>query len=393
MTPDFAKFQQNAVQVDTSAGKLWLYPHRPKDLEAFAGLSSEAGPRERLRSFLPCIAFRLVPDAIDGTAPSIDIEWCRQLSDADLERIADAYAGSVLFTDVPENGARAAASRQGVAYETAIERLDQLLTLEHARHREEARKASEIFREQFGSAFATLSDGAGKQFSGASELAANSEQEPHIAPEAGPLSTDEDVPPELPHQSEPRALEPTPLSDAARFDSPETVAAGFDSQETVDPTAARAEEFDTGGATPDHSLGDLSFDAGTPPPLASEARPEAAKDVSSSRSALRVAIGALALSMLLAAGTVIFSMQRYAEERRVNEAMSKWQESVSQMIKDSQTAQDRRLQSLEEKLVELGARQNALEDARAATPPEPAPPPKRAVKATKTAKSKRSTKP
>jgi hypothetical protein len=393
MTPDFVELQQNAVQVNTSAGKLWLYPHRSQDLEAFAGLSGDTSPRERLRSFLPCIAFRLVPDAVDGTAPSIDVEWCRQLSDEDLERVADAYAGSVLFTDVPEDGARAAASRRGVAYETAIERLDRLLTLEHARHREETRKASELFREQFGAAFATLSDGAGKQFSGASELAANSEQDPHIAPEAGPLSTDADVAPELPHQPEPRALEPTPPSDAARFDSPETVAAGFDSPETVDPTAARAEEFDTSGATRDHTLGDLSFDAATPPALASEGRPEAAKDVASSRTALRVAIGALALSMLLAAGAVIFSMQRYAEEKRVNEAMSKWQESVSQMIKDSQTAQDRRLQSLEEKLAELGARQNALEAARAATPPEPAPPPKRAVKATRTAKSKRSSKP
>jgi hypothetical protein len=383
MTPDLSKSQKNAVQVNTSAGKLWLYPQRVKDLEVFASLPAEIGPLERLRSFLPCIAFRLASDAGDAADPSVDIAWCLYLSDEDLEHIAAAYLVSALFDNVAEDSTEALSDPR----ETAVERLDRLLTAAHARHREDARKASELFRQQFGAAFATLSDDTGKQFSPADQLAANSERDPQIALESASPSIDEDRGPAIAQQPEASSLgQDLPLfDDAPHFEIREPVGGS---------SPLHGEELDVTGARLDDASMNLSSDIPEiPTHVATELPPDAAGPVAASRWPLRIASAALALTILLAAVAVVFTLERYNDERRANEAMSKWQESISQMIKDSQTAQERRLQSLEEKLVELGTRQNALEASRVTAPPE-APPAKRTpTRATKNAKAKRGPKP
>jgi len=86
-------------------------------------------------------------------------------------------------------------------------------------------------------------------------------------------------------------------------------------------------------------------------------------------------------------------VERYDEEKRNNEAMSKWQESISQMIKDSEAAHERRLQLLDEKLIQLSERQNALEASRVVAAPEATPPKRIPARMAKSAKSKRSPKP
>jgi hypothetical protein len=389
MTLDSSKFQQNAVQVDTSAGKLWLYPQRAKDLEAFAQIPADIGPHNRLRSFLPYIAFRLAPDDGDGAAPLVDSAWCQQLSDEDLERIANAYLSSAFFHDVADDDSRPS-DRGATATETATEHLDRLLAAKGARHREELRQASELFRQEFGSAFATLSADADTPSPPAEALASHSDHDQAIARDMSSPPVDEELRPGIEDETGAEAVaeEQAAPGGAHEFDASRDAEPSF--------TYVPGEELAAAEATGNSmdAPAELPSDVDeTTTHLPKEIAADAARSDASARWSLRIAISALLLSAIVVAVAVFFSVERYDEQKRNNEAMSKWQESVSQMIKDSAAAQERRLQLLDEKLTELSARQNALEASRVATAPEATPPKRTSARAGRSAKGKRSPKP
>ncbi len=391
MTLHLSKFLQNAVQVNTSAGKLWLYSPHVKDLDTFGRLPADIGPRNRLRSFLPCIASRVVVDDRDGPAGHLNISWCQQLSDEDLERIASAYLSSAAFHNVADDDSLTSDRISPAADETAIDHLDRLLTAEHARHTEEIRKESELFRQQFGSAFATLSDDAEKQFSSANELAAKSDRDEQIAQHPTLPSVNEDAPAGIANEGSAALVG----GELRTSDSSHELEARQQADEHDG--SVRGEEVNMADTTAktEAAWANLPFDVDeTAPQFPKELAADAGRSDASARWSLRIAISALVFSMLLAGVAVIFSVERYYEEQRNNQAMSQWRESISQMIKDADAAQERRLRLLDEKILELSARQNALEAARVATVPEATPPPKRApVKTARVAKARRSPKP
>jgi len=84
-----------ATSVPTSVGTLYLYGLRTSDLSALETLPGEE-PMARIRAFLPHIASLLEAKGFKDERPPLATEDVDRLSDAEVERVAEAYAGMVL---------------------------------------------------------------------------------------------------------------------------------------------------------------------------------------------------------------------------------------------------------------------------------------------------------
>lgn len=108
---DLSSFLKHVAEVDTSIGKVYLFPLRTSDLQAFNALSS-SDSAERTREFLPCIA-SLSPDyGLKHERVGITSVQAASLSEKEIEVIAEAFASS--------NGVRSA--REGGKDRTPIVR-------------------------------------------------------------------------------------------------------------------------------------------------------------------------------------------------------------------------------------------------------------------------------
>lgn len=88
---DLSIFLKHVAEVDTPIGKLYLFPLRVSDIQAFNGLSATDAV-ERIKAFLPCIA-SLSPDyALKQERVGITADQASNFSDQTVESIAEAYA-------------------------------------------------------------------------------------------------------------------------------------------------------------------------------------------------------------------------------------------------------------------------------------------------------------
>ncbi len=88
---DLSIFMKHVAEVDSPIGKLYLFPLRVSDIQAFNGLSATDAV-ERVRAFLPCIA-SLSPDyALKQERVGLTAEQAANLSAQTVESIAEAYA-------------------------------------------------------------------------------------------------------------------------------------------------------------------------------------------------------------------------------------------------------------------------------------------------------------
>lgn len=88
---DLSIFIKHVAEVGTTIGKLYLFPLRVSDIQAFNGLSATDAV-ERIRAFLPCIA-SLSPDyALKKERVALTADQATNLPEQTVESIAEAYA-------------------------------------------------------------------------------------------------------------------------------------------------------------------------------------------------------------------------------------------------------------------------------------------------------------
>lgn len=117
-----------STDVQTSIGKVYLYPLRVPDVRRFEKLAA-GEPSARLREFLPCIASLSPTSKPDAEREPLASELVAQFSDDEVEVIAEAYASSAALKSAREGSK----DRSGIPRESgemATAYLDRLLKKE-----------------------------------------------------------------------------------------------------------------------------------------------------------------------------------------------------------------------------------------------------------------------
>jgi hypothetical protein len=145
-TLNISLFLKPVANVQTSIGKLYLFPLRVSDIASYRRISVD-DPAGRIRDFLPCIA-SLSPDySLKQERVAITIEQVGQLSYEEVEALAEAYISSSAVGKAREGGkeGEALARSQG---EPATSFLDRLIRKEIE---EQASQMSKIREQALGS--------------------------------------------------------------------------------------------------------------------------------------------------------------------------------------------------------------------------------------------------
>ncbi len=136
-------FLEPVAEVKTLIGQLYLFPLRVSDIGRYERIST-GDPVARIRSFLPCIASLSPEYSLEQERVAITVEQVGQLSDDEVEALAESYASSSVF--VGEAKEREPLSRsQG---ETSSSFLDRLLRREI---KEQASQNRKLYEQAFGS--------------------------------------------------------------------------------------------------------------------------------------------------------------------------------------------------------------------------------------------------
>lgn len=127
--------------VQTSVGTVYLYSLRTSDINEFGKLKAD-DHAERVREFLPCIASLSETSSFKDEREPFSLELAAQLTDADLDALATAYASpSVLESARVESNERSVSPRQDG--EAAAAYLDRMLQQEIKNQTDELKKMRE----------------------------------------------------------------------------------------------------------------------------------------------------------------------------------------------------------------------------------------------------------
>jgi hypothetical protein len=121
------------VRVETGAGTLVLHPQRFDDIGALAELSPDDAPGDRLRRFFGRVAAREGGPQGIAKSPRLDDETRALLTDADVERVAEAYLALPDVRAVAHADKQKDAAVARGAGEAATLYLDRLLRSGHER--------------------------------------------------------------------------------------------------------------------------------------------------------------------------------------------------------------------------------------------------------------------
>lgn len=126
---DLSIFLKPVTEMDSSVGKLFLFPLRASDFGEYEKLSAQASV-ERIKEFLPCIA-SLSPDySLDQKRVAITAVQVERLSDQEVEALAEAYASSSSALREARDGGKNRESLAREPEESATAFLDRLLSKE-----------------------------------------------------------------------------------------------------------------------------------------------------------------------------------------------------------------------------------------------------------------------
>lgn len=138
---DLSVVLKPVAEMDTSIGRLFLFPLRVSDVGEYEKLSAQL-PVGRIRAFLPCIA-SLSPDySLDQKRVAITAGQVEQLSDQEVEALAEVYVVSSALRDAREGGKNREPLPRGPE-EPAIAFLDRLLSAEIEEQANQSRKMRE----------------------------------------------------------------------------------------------------------------------------------------------------------------------------------------------------------------------------------------------------------
>lgn len=324
------------AEVDMSAGRIYLYPLRVRDMTDFVKLEP-AGAVDQLRKFLTSIGSLHAESDEASERISLDSETAKRLSDDEIERLAKAYVESSAWQSVRQ-GSQERKSVPREADETASAYLIRLLKNEVEHHDQNAKQLYEK-RLGFGSG---IFDQVRKSYT---ELGSTVKQFESLARPA---------------------LAPS-LSDAHLEINNHIV------QHSARMASERAEELEmvrlTGKMTAESAkmLKDLAEAATT---LMEQFDERDRKADKSTRKQITIAVWSVGISAVFALLALIVSGFAYVQDKENNESGDKWQAELITVVTDGikkQVAAEEETQRLRNKVAELEAKVSNFESARASS--------------------------
>ncbi|MDR0781674.1 MAG: hypothetical protein LBF16_13460 [Pseudomonadales bacterium] len=141
------RFREPASDVETSAGRIYLYPLRMPDMTDFRKLEP-GNAVSQIRAFLPSIGSLTLVSKDEPERVPLDADAVKGLSDEEIERISDAYEKSYAWQTIREESyERNPVTRQ--EGETAVDFLVRLLNAEIDDYH---RRTKRVFEKNIGSA-------------------------------------------------------------------------------------------------------------------------------------------------------------------------------------------------------------------------------------------------
>lgn len=138
---DISLFLGPTTDVQISIGKIYLYPLRVSDYTSFEKLSATE-PAARFREFLPCVASLSATSNIEKEREPLALELIAQISDEEVEALAEAYASSAAL-QTARTGSKNRSGLPREDREAATSYVDRLLKKELEDHAEGMRRMRE----------------------------------------------------------------------------------------------------------------------------------------------------------------------------------------------------------------------------------------------------------
>jgi hypothetical protein len=327
---DISIFLEPVADVSTSIGKVYLYPLRTSDIGRIGKLQDGA-PILWFREFLPCIASLHATTKFEAERLPLTSDEVTQLADDEVERLAEAYAFSSALQTTRLGGKEGEQVPRHDG-ETAAAYVDRLLRKDLESHLASAERLRKLMLAPASSLFDAVR-------SSSSALTQSLKDYEKLA-----------------------SVSVTPRTDSGRLAD---VIKNMDERHARQ-VSERAEELEmvrlTGQMTAQSAatLRDLA-DVATVMLERFDARDQ--KSDKDTRRQLRIAVGSVIVSAVLALFALIVAVWSFTQDKRNNEADGKWQSSLLSAISESNHQQ----RELREGNAKLRARIEALERAGAVT--------------------------
>jgi hypothetical protein len=316
--------QSTPPRIDTSIGALLLFPQRYEDIGAFSKLDADASATNRLRAYLPSIAARDGAAIERGTSARIDAESCAQLSDDDIERVAEAYLSLPEVRQMEQNSATSPNTCVRSEGEAASGYLDRLLLANHERQMLDPRATFESFHDS-------------QDVTPASALGDLDRQSASLRQAADAVIQDD------------RARH----ADSAA-DSVLAAGAGRPSEREEEIALARGNaRISTQSAL---LLASLSQTASQ---FLNAFVETARRSEEATRKSLRIAVTAACIAALFSIAALVVAILSYRESREHMQRVEQAQESVLRAVQEAAAAEQARSQALAAKLQAMADRQTA----------------------------------
>jgi hypothetical protein len=324
-----------ATAVPTSVGTLYLYGLRTSDLSAVVALPGEE-PVARIRAFLPKIASLIEAKGFKDERPPLASEDVDRLSDAEVDRVAEAYA-EVLQREPRLDGEEAPNPERETA-EPAAAYLDRLLKHEAQEQLQQLRRMSEKMLSSTSSIFDQVrksSAALGSTLSAFDQLTKSAAPVEIRAPNTGHLDA---VNEHFARQARERAeeLEMVRLTGKMTAESAKTL------RDLAEAATVLLEQLDARDRKGDRST----------------------------RKQISIAVWSVGVSAVLALFALIVSGLGYLQDKGNNAAGDKWQSELITAVRDGNRQRDateKEAQRLRDLVAQLEAKISRIESSRAAT--------------------------
>jgi len=341
---DLSKSQPTPVRVETSIGALSLFPQRFEDIGAFSKLPPDEPSSSRLRFYLPYIAARSDALIEDGEWPRIDEASSQRLPDEDLERIAEAYLSMPERRRIAEGAGPLSGPIVRADGESATAYLDRLLTADHERQMEDLKGTYESLRDRSGQPLASALADVDRQASSLRDVATSFMQGQDLA--------EEERRHELDLNAIPNSLEGNPLlSSDAGITENDRLKSAHDEEMALTRSI---------GIVTTQSAILVASLSETATRFLRQFSETTEKSAEAARTSLRTVLVTVLIMGILAAIAAAAAIVSYFEERENRQTTNQWHESVLRSMKETAAAQEAQIKSLDDKVRELGARQNEL---------------------------------
>jgi hypothetical protein len=281
----------------------------------------------------------------DGESTRVDEAMIQQLSDEDLERIAEAYLSMAEMRQVAQGASPSSGTTARADGESATVYLDRLLRADHERKMEDLRGTYEVLRDKSREPFSSALDDVDRQASSLRDVATGLMQGQNLAEQGLRSDLDSGMP-------------SSSLESAPPWSSP-------NAQITEDDRLKRARDEEI---MLTRSIGIVTTQSAILVASLSEAATQFLRQFSdttqkSDQAALRsmrmvlVAVLVVGLLAMIAAAATIAS---YVEARDNRQMTNQWRESMQQSMSEAAAAQAAQVNALESQIRELTERQIGL---------------------------------